>query len=94
MLSQFKDASFYNQEALDFTWEVLNQADTLTSKYYLSTFAAGPISNTNLKKQFKATIPLIKYVLSTLNNSNDLTKSKNFINAVKILVNENDIIKL
>ena len=89
LLSQFKDASFNNQEALDFSWEILNQVDTLTAKYYLSTLAAGAISNSNLKRQFKATIPFIKYIIPTLKNSTDLTKQKNFINAIATLINEN-----
>lgn len=88
ILSQFKEASFNNQEALDFTQEVLNLADILTTKYYLAHLAGGILENTNLKKQFKASIPFIKYILASLNETLDLTKSKNFMNAVKILVNE------
>ncbi len=88
LLSPFKDASYENQEALDFTWELLNQADILTSKYYLSALAAGAISNKNLKTQFIASIPFIKYILPSMKQNNDLSEQKKFLNAISILINE------
>lgn len=88
LLSQFNNASFNNQEALDFTLEVLNSADTLTSKYYLAHLAGGIIENTKIKRQFKAAVPFVKYILASLNETTDLTKQINFMNAVKILINE------
>lgn len=88
LLNQFKEASYDNQEALDFSWELINQADTLTSKYYLSALAAGPISNKDLKVQFTATIPFIKYILPSYSQNNDLSEQKKFLKAISILINE------
>lgn len=88
LLSQLNEASYNNHEALDFTEEVLNSADILTSKYYLATLAGGILQNNNLKQQFKASIPFVKYILASLKESSDLSKQINFINALKIMINE------
>lgn len=87
LLSQFKEASYGNQEALDFTWELLNQADTLTSKYYLSALAAGAILDNSLKQQFKAAIPFIKYIIPSYANNENLSNQKEFLNAISIIIN-------
>ncbi len=87
LLTQFKEASYENQEALDFTWELLNQADTLTSKYYLSVLAAGAILDKSLKLQFKAAIPFIKYIIPSHVNNENLSNQKEFLNAISILIN-------
>jgi len=90
LLRQFNDASYNNTEVLDFTKEVLNCADNLTSKYYLAHLAAGIMSNHNLKAQFSSAIPFVRYLVSaTLNpDSNDLTPQKNFMTGVKLIINE------
>ena len=89
LLSQVNEASYYNQEALDFTQEVLDSVDILTAKYYLAHLAAGILNNKNLKQQFKATIPFVKYIVNSLSkDSNNLQRQKEFMNAVKILINE------
>lgn len=88
LLSQFKEASYENQEALDFSWDLLTQADLLTSKYYLSALAAGAIVNKALKDQFKAAIPFIKYIIPSYTNNEDLSKQKEFLNALSIIIND------
>lgn len=90
ILSQLNNASYNNQESLDFTWNVIHQTDILTAKYYLATFASGAILDQKLKEQFNAAIPLIKYMLPTYQkNSPNLTKQKEFMQAVKIIINRN-----
>ena len=88
LLKQLPKASFENQEALDFTSEVLNLADPLTAKYYLAHLAGGILENLNLKKQFRASIPFVKYITSKAPDNYDLERQKNFMNAVKYLINE------
>lgn len=89
LLSQVNEASYYNQEALDFTQEVLDSVDILTAKYYLAHLAAGILNNKKLKQQFKATIPFVKYIVNSLSkDSSNLHRQKEFMNAVKILINE------
>lgn len=89
LLSQVNEASYYNQEALDFTQEVLDSVDILTAKYYLAHLAAGILNNKKLKQQFKATIPFVKYIVNSLSkDSSNLQRQKEFMNAVKILINE------
>lgn len=89
LLSQVNEASYYNQEALDFTQEVLDSVDILTAKYYLAHLAAGILNNKNLKQQFKATIPFVKYIVNSLSkDSSNLQRQKEFMKAVKILINE------
>lgn len=89
LLSQVNEASYYNQEALDFTQEVLDSVDILTAKYYLAHLAAGILNNKKLKQQFKATIPFVKYIVNSLSKaSSNLQRQKEFMNAVKILINE------
>lgn len=89
LLSQVNEASYYNQEALDFTQEVLDSVDILTAKYYLAHLAAGILNNKKLKHQFKATIPFVKYIVNSLSkDSSNLQRQKEFMNAVKILINE------
>ena len=89
LLSQVKEASYYNQEALDFTQEVLDSVDILTAKYYLAHLAAGILNNKKLKQQFKATIPFVKYIVNSLSkDSSNLQRQKEFMNAIKILINE------
>ena len=63
LLGQLNSASYNNQEALDFTMEILNIVDILTAKYYLAHLSGGILLNDNLKKQFKAAIPFLKSVL-------------------------------
>lgn len=89
LLSQVNEASYYNQEALDFTQEVLDSVDILTAKYYLAHLAAGILNNKKLKQQFKATIPFVKYIVNSLSkDSSNLQRQKEFMNAVKFLINE------
>lgn len=88
LLEQFNSASYNNHEALDFTIEILNVVDVLTAKYYLAHLSGGILLNNNLKKQFKASIPFIKIVYNSLEDSLDLTKQVNFMNAIKIIINE------
>lgn len=89
LLSQVNEASYYNQEALDFTQEVLDSVDILTAKYYLAHLAAEILNNKKLKQQFKATIPFVKYIVNSLSkDSSNLQRQKEFMNAVKILINE------
>lgn len=89
LLSQVNEASYYNQEALDFTQEVLDSVDILTAKYYLAHLAAGILNNKKLKQQFKATIPFVKYIVNSLSkDSSNLQRQKEFMNAIKILINE------
>ena len=88
LLKQLPQASFENQEALDFTQEVLNLADPLTSKYYLAHLTGGILQNLNLKKQFKASIPFVKYIATKSPDNHDLERQKNFMNAIKYLINE------
>ena len=77
LLKQLPQASFENQEALDFTQEVLNLADPLTSKYYLAHLTGGILQNLNLKKQFKASIPFVKYIATKSPDNHDLERQKN-----------------
>lgn len=91
LLPQLNEASFYNHEALDFTVEVLDNADILTAKYYLSYLAAGILSNKELKKQFCAAIPFVKYIVSSLpkNSDTNLARQIEFMNALKVIINKN-----
>jgi len=90
LLKQFNDVSYNNTEVLDFTQEVLNCSDNLTSKYYLAHLAAGTMSNQNLKAQFKAAIPFVKSLVSATlySDSDDLTSQKNFMMGIKLIINE------
>ena len=88
LLVQLCKASYEHHEALDFTQEVLNIADSLTSKIYLAYLSDCILENYNLKSQFKAAIPCIKYMLGATSNSVSLDKQIEFINALKLIINE------
>lgn len=88
LLPQLNKASFYNHEALDFTGEVLEYVDILTAKYYLSHLSAGILEREELKEQFKATIPFVKAIVASLpKNNEDLSRQKELMNAIKVLIN-------
>ena len=89
LLKQVCKASYSNHEALDFTEAVLESVDTLTSKCYLNSLSGGVLLNNNLKKQFKASISFLKYVVGSLSTASDLSKQSTFMNAIKVLINEN-----
>lgn len=88
LLPQLNQASYYNHEALDFTTEVLEFVDILTAKYFLAHLSAGILQRDELKKQFKATIQFVKNIVASLpQSSEDLYRQKEFMKAVKILIN-------
>lgn len=87
ILNKINEASYNNCEALDFTQEVLKRADILTSKYYLAHLSGSILENKDVKKQFKASIPFVKYILASLKKTSDISAQSDFMNAVKILIN-------
>lgn len=89
LLEVLPKASKENPGALEFTQEVINNTDTITSKYFLAELL-GVINAPKFSEYFKAVKPMVKDIAeSTLNNgpTMDYSSQKSFMEFVKILVN-------
>lgn len=89
LLAKFSSLSFNNQEALDFTKEVLFYADEITSKYYLSVISGQIIDDLELKQHFRATIPFLKYIFASIQTLSGIEKAERFIEILSIIINKN-----
>ncbi len=89
LMEKLPIASKENPNALDFTKEVINNTDTIASKYFLSSFA--PIfEHPEAGKHLSATKPLVKDIADTTLQGGfrmDFEKENNFVNSLWQFIN-------
>ena len=89
LMERLPIASKENPNALDFTKEVINNTDTIASKYFLSSFA--PIfEHPEAGKHLSATKPLVKDIADTTLQGGfrmDFEKENNFVNSLWQFIN-------
>lgn len=88
LLGVYPKAAKENPAAMDFTKAVINNTDTLTSKYYLADFS-GIFNIPQAAKHLRALEPSIKDIAdSTINKgyTGDFTPQKNFMNMIDSLI--------
>lgn len=89
LLEVYPKASKENPGALEFAQEVINNTDSITSKYFLGNLM-GVIDDSRLSSQFNASKFLVKDIAEqTLDGPYvmDYSKQKNFMSFVEALVN-------
>ena len=89
LIERLPIASKENPNALDFTKEVINNTDTIASKYFLNEFAP-MLDHPEAGKHFSATKPLIKDIAeATLQGGHiwDYEKECNFVNSLWQFIN-------
>lgn len=82
-------ASKENPAVIDFTKEVINNTDTTTAKYFLSSFPDNALK-TEFAQHLKASIPIVKNIAEqTLSGgyTMDFSKQKNFMDFIATLIN-------
>ena len=88
LLSVFPKAEKENPASLDFAQEVINNTDTLTSKYFLASMN-GIFSSPEASKHLEAIQPLVKdFAEATLNGgyTGNFEKQNNFVNFIQALL--------
>ena len=91
LLDIFPRASKENPNALDFAQEVINNTDTITSKYFLWQTTGGVLENKNVAEHFKAAKPLVEiFARETLTPPNPMTydKQNDFMLLTRSVINE------
>lgn len=89
LIQAFPKASKENPAALDFAQEVIDNTDTITSKYFLGNLIE-IIDNPAYAKHFEVSKPLVKDIAeSTLNGgyTMDYSKQKDFMDMIQTFVN-------
>lgn len=89
LLDIFPRASKENPNALDFAQEVINNTDTITSKYFLWQTTDGILENKSVAEQFKAAKPLVEtFAKETLDNPNpySFAEQEGFMTLVKSVI--------
>ena len=82
-------ASKENPAVIDFTKEVINNTDTTTAKYFLSSFPDNALK-TEFAQHLKASIPIVKNIAEqTLKGgyTMDFSKQQNFMDFIATLIN-------
>lgn len=91
LLGIFSRASKENPNALDFTQEVINNTDSITSKYFLWQTTGGVLENKKVAEHFKAAKPLVElFAKETLNPPNPISfeNQGNFMFLIRNVINE------
>ncbi len=89
LLDIFPRASKENPNALDFAQEVINNTDTLTSKYFLWQTTGGILENKSVSEHFKAAKPLVEaFAKETLEHPNpySFAEQEGFMTLVKSVI--------
>lgn len=89
LIPQIIKADKQNPHALAFAKEVINNTDTLTSKYFLNAASGGILTDTKVANQFNATRPIVRTIAeSTLTGfpSLDFRPQKRFMNIVETFI--------
>jgi len=89
LLELLPKASKENPESLHFAQEVINQTDTIVSKYFLAA-CPGYFTHTEAARHLEATRPLIKDIAQvTLSGgyTMDYSKEQRFVNALNTYIN-------
>ncbi len=91
LLDIFPRASKENPNALDFAQEVINNTDSITSKYFLWQTTGGVLENKNVAEHFKAAKPLVEiFAKETLMPPNPMIydKQRDFMLLTRSVINE------
>ena len=91
LLDIFPRASKQNPNAMDFAQEVINNTDSITSKYFLWQTTGGVLENKKAAEHFKAAKPLVElFAKETLNPPNPLSfeNQGNFMFLIRNVINE------
>ena len=86
------EASKTNPEAMELVDAIINNTDSITSKYALAMMSGGVLKNKELAKQMQATAQIVPNIAKeTLNGGYmmDYEKQENFMNMIKTFVNPN-----
>ena len=86
------EASKTNPEAMDLVDSIINNTDSITSKYALGMMSGGVLKNKELAKQMQATAQIVPNIAKeTLKGGYmmDYEKQENFMNMIKTFVNPN-----
>ena len=90
-MEKLPKASKENPEALEFTQEVINQAGSDASKYFLAAYN-GILDHPEAAEHIKATKPLVKEIAQAALSGDytmDYSKERDFINALSGYINPN-----
>ena len=91
LLDIFPRASKENPNALDFAQEVINNTDSITSKYFLWQTTGGVLENKNVAEHFKAAKPLVEiFAKETLTPPNPMIydRQRDFMFLIRSVINE------
>ena len=91
LLDIFPRASKENPNALDFAQEVINNTDSITSKYFLWQTTGGVLENKKVAEHFKAAKPLVEiFAKETLSHPNPMTydNQRDFMLLTRSVINE------
>lgn len=86
------EASKTNPDAMDLVDAIINNTDSVTSKYALGMMSGGVLKNKELAKQMQATAQIVPDIArETLNGgyTMDFSKQENFMNMIRTFVNLN-----
>ena len=86
------EASKTNPEAMELADAIINNTDSLTSKYALGMMSGGVLKNKELAKQMRETVKIVPDIArETLNGgyTMDYSKQENFMDMIKTFVNPN-----
>ena len=89
LLEQMVKSSKENPEGMDLVNAIINNTDSITSKYALHVMSGGVLNNKDLARQMVATSKVVPEIAKeTLNGgyAMDLSKQERFMNFIKIFV--------
>lgn len=90
LLSVYPKAAKENPHSMELAQEVINNTDTLTSKYYLADFVKS-FETPKYSQHYDAVRPMVKEIAEQTINGGYLgtfEKQKNFMDYIKILIND------